>query len=163
MAIAFNVLTNKVRASIKHSTIRTSGSVSVHAKERGLVVTISIGGAGSKKSAIAGSAGVSVLSNSIDANVETSTITAGGAVTVKAEDKALVVAVSGGLGVGKSGAGVGVSISYNRISNGVAATIVTSTVTSTTVLSTSAHLGDTLVGIGLAAAGAPSRTQVPGR
>ena len=168
IAVALNVLGNTVGAKIENSTLRTSGSVTVNAEERGTIVTVAVGGAGSDQSAKAGSAAINVLSNTVDASITgastanpggTTIIAAGNSVAVKAMDKALLVSVSGGLGVGKSGTGVGVSISYSRVSNGVAASISSSTVTAATgsvsLLAVSTPL---LVGVGAAGGGSTDAT-----
>ena len=151
IAVGLNVLSNTVGASIENSTLRTSGKVKTEADESATIVAVAVGGAGSEKSAVAGSSSINVLSNTIDAHIKGSIVSSGNSVTVNAIDKALLVSVTGSLGVGKSSSGVGVSISWNRVSNGIAASIENSTVTAATgsvsLLAASTPL---LVGIGVA-------------
>ena len=83
---------------------------------------------------------------------------ADGSVTVSATDQSLIVSISGAVAVTVSGStGAGASISYNRISNGLAAYIDDATVTSNdggvSVTATSTPL---LVAVGAAGAGGKS-------
>src|SRR6185503_9997538 len=56
VAVALNVLDNTVRAKISNSVWHTSGAVTVRAEAHGAIGTAAVGGAGSKESALAGSA-----------------------------------------------------------------------------------------------------------
>ncbi|TFH17573.1 MAG: hypothetical protein E4H02_02555, partial [Lentisphaerales bacterium] len=130
-AIAVNAIDNEVRAAIEDSTLRMSGDFTATASETGTVVTLAASGAGAEKVAIAGSVAFNLLTNDIDAHVTNSTITAGGAVEIAAEDREVSVALAGGMAVSTSQGAGGAAIGVNVIVNNVTAVIDPSTVTST--------------------------------
>ena len=96
-----------------------------------------------------------MLAGVVDAHVSnSSTILAGGSISVQAIDTPTLISAAGALAVAGQEKGVGVSISYNRISDSVSAVVSGSTLTASTgsvnVLAKSTSL---LVGIGAAGAG----------
>ena len=116
-ALALNFLNNKTRAVIEASTLRTTGAFSAIATETGKVVTVSVGGAGADKFAVAGGIAVNKLTNTIEARVSAgSDILVGGAVLVSAKDDETSVAIVGG-GAGSGKAALGASVGANLITN----------------------------------------------
>ncbi|MDK9703142.1 MAG: DUF4347 domain-containing protein [Sulfuritalea sp.] len=135
-AVGVNDIHNTVRAVVEGSTLRSAGTVTLRAKTDSKIVGIALGVGVTQGSAdgfaLAGSAGANLIVNTVDAHVSgNSTIQADGAITIEAADQSLLIALGGGVAASISGkAGVGAAISYNRVSNGVAAYIDNSVVTS---------------------------------
>jgi hypothetical protein len=157
-ALGYNQITSTIKADVENSTVTLTGSVSVTAGSKQTIGGVDVGvAAGTGKGwAAAGSVLVNVISNTIDAHIaNNSNVSAGGDVLLRATDTSLIVAIAGAVAASVSGTqGIGASISYNRISNGIAAYIDGSTVTtsggSISVLATSTP---TLVALGAAGAG----------
>ncbi|HEV3078683.1 MAG TPA: hypothetical protein VGY66_02850, partial [Gemmataceae bacterium] len=161
LAFGFNEIHSSILADLDNATLTVNGAVTVKAESTQSIGGVDVGvAAGTGKGwAAAGSVLVNIISNTIDAHIANSSdVQAGGAVTLQATDQSLIVAIAGAVGATVSGSnGVGASISYNRISNGIAAYIDSSTVTtsdgSISLLATSTP---TLVAIGAAGAGGKS-------
>ena len=162
-ALGYNQITSTIKATIDSTTVDLTGGVDVAAGSvqsiGGIVVGVAAGTG--KGWAIAGSVLVNVISNTIDAHIaNSSVIDAGKNVSLQAKDNSLIVALAGAVAVSISGSqGGGASISYNRISNGIAAYVDGSTVTtsggSISLLATSTPR---LVAIGAAGAGGAGGT-----
>ncbi len=133
-ALGFNIVSNTIDAEIENSTLRTTGAASLTATDHDRVAGIAIGVAAGTGSgfALEGSVEVNKIVNTIDAHISTSSnVHTDGGVTLQATDTSLLVSIAGGVAASVSGsAGIGASISYNRISNGIAAYIDSSTVQS---------------------------------
>ena len=115
-ALALNVLDNEIGSAIEGSTLYTTGSFSETAGETGTVVSLAVGGAGSKKTAIAASVGANLFINEIDAHIsDNSLVKAGGPVLVKAEDMEISVGLAGGIAVSSGQAAVGAAIGLNLL------------------------------------------------
>jgi len=159
-ALGFNFITNDLKAVIENSNLTTDGAVSLTADSDATIGGVAVGvavGTGSGF-ALEGSVEVNTIVNTIDAHITGSTVNADGAVTIRVVDQALLISIAGGVAATVSGsAGVGASISYNRISNGVAAYIDDSTVDSNnSFISLSAGSTPLLVAIGAAGGGGQS-------
>ena len=133
-ALGYNQITSTIKADVESSTVTLTGSVQVTAESGQSIGGVDVGvAAGTGKGwAAAGSVLVNVISNTIDAHIaDSSAVEAGGNVLLQATDTSLIVAIAGAVAASVSGSqGFGASISYNRISNGIAAYIDGSTVTS---------------------------------
>ncbi len=119
-AIAYNLISNSVSAFIDSSRVTSaSGSVKVDAQSAPLLVAIAMGGAGAQGFAMGGSVAVNSLANTVDAHIggsiASSTVTAGGDVSVTAAKMASMVVIAGaGAATTAGGTGAfGASLAYN--------------------------------------------------
>ncbi len=162
-ALGYNQITSTIAADIEGSTVTLTGSVNVTAGSDQTIGGVVIGVAAGDGTgwAAAGSVGVNIISNTIDAHIaQDSDVTAGGPVALSATDQSLIVAIAGGVAVSLGGKAGGASIGYNRISNAITAYIHGSTVHSSGSVSLSATSSPLLVAVG--AEGAGSGTSVAG-
>lgn len=116
VAVSYNLITNRVRATIEGSTVETDGSsLSVTATDSALLAAGAVGVAGSSGSlAIGGSITVNSIANTIDAHISNgSTITTAGNLNVSAAEQNTLVVFAGGVGVAGTGAAVGAAVAYN--------------------------------------------------
>ncbi|MBS0265303.1 MAG: M10 family metallopeptidase C-terminal domain-containing protein, partial [Planctomycetes bacterium] len=155
IAVALNVMQDTVTARVENSKINTASSLTVDGENRGTVVAVALGGSGSKKSAVAGSGAVTVLTNVVDAHISLgSQIQAHTSLTVQAIDKPLLVSAAGALAVGGMEKGIGVAITYSRLSDAASAVISGSTVkVDTGAVKVLAKSTPVLVAVGAAGAG----------
>ncbi|MFO7964214.1 MAG: LEPR-XLL domain-containing protein [Desulfobacterales bacterium] len=151
-AIAVNTLLNETAAFVENSTITTSGVFDAKAEERGTIVSLAVAGAGSQKLAIAGSIGLNLFDNDIDAHIFNSTITAG-AVALTAEDREISVALGGGIAISTSSSAVGAAIGVNLIFNEVTAIVEASTLVSAATIDIDALAKEVLVSVTMGGAG----------
>ncbi len=121
-AVSYNLVSNAVTAFIDSSTVTsTSGSVSVSATSEPLLVAIAVAGAGAQTFAFGGSVTVNSIANTVDAHIagstSSSTVNAGGDVSVTAADKASMYVIAGAVAVttGASTAAIGASLAYNYV------------------------------------------------
>ncbi len=156
VALGYNGINSQIKAYIDSSTVTVPGTLTVNAESHQTIGAAEVGGGGSSGGwAIAGSLGINIITDGIDAHISNSpNVQAGGAVSVTSSDQSLNVGVVGALAVSLSKGGIGASISYNRISNGLAAYIDASTVTSqNSTVTVSATSTPVLVAVGAAGGG----------
>ena len=154
-AIAVNSLDNDVRTAVEGSTLLTNGSFSSKAKEDATVVSLAVAGAGSAGSSIAGSVGINLFNNTIDAHVSGSTIRTSGAVALTAEDKETSVGLGGGIAISTGTAASAPPSVFNLVFNEVTAHVSASTIESTaSTVAVNALAEEVLVSVTLGGAGA---------
>ncbi|NOY98118.1 MAG: hypothetical protein GXP40_02800 [Chloroflexi bacterium] len=131
-AFAWNEITSAVRAKIENSTLPGS-SVSVKAEVKDAEIwTLSVGAAGAKNTAIAGSVSVNAITNTIDAHISNgSDVDASGDVTVAAKDASLIKSLAGQVAISISSSAIGAAVGVNMIGNTVKAYIDDSNVDTT--------------------------------
>ncbi len=154
-AIAVNVLDNLIRSAVEGSSLSTtSGGYSQTAKERGIVVSLAVAGAGSKKLAIAGSIGLNLFINTIDSRVVDSTLQTSGAIALKSEDLEVGVGLGGGIAISTEQAAVGAAVGIELVLNSVTCTVDGSTLVSTgSTVTASSEAQEVLVSVTIGGAG----------
>ncbi|MCP3976138.1 MAG: hypothetical protein GY720_16780, partial [bacterium] len=131
-AVATNDLQdNTVTAYVQDASLLASGNIEVSAETTmalgGIILGLAVGGEGAKSFALGGSVVANTIKPTIDAHVTgaTTTLSAGGNITVAARERDLVI--SSGAGVisantsSKGGAVVGVSVPTNTVESTVKA------------------------------------------
>ena len=163
-AIGFNVIAATTSAYIDSSTIDVNGTVTVTATDTAVIGSATIGvGVTTGDGGLAGAGSVSInqITDTTDAHISntldtTSSVTAGGTVTVTAKDTSTIGSVAGGVAGASEGAAVGAAISYNLIQNSILAYVDDSTVTTGGDLDLSATSSPVLVAVAVGAAGTGS-------
>jgi trimeric autotransporter adhesin len=116
-ALVVNDIENQVNAKIISASVTsTQGSVIVSADSRDSVQTISVGGSIGGKVGVAGSVSVSMMGNTVAAEITGSTVIADDNVLVLANSQNTISFYGGTLSVGGA-AGVGGSANVNTVSN----------------------------------------------
>jgi Ca2+-binding RTX toxin-like protein len=131
-AFAWNEIDNTVEAKIENSTLPAS-SVTVTAEMKDTEIwTLSIGAAGTKNTAIAGSFSVNFITSTVDAHISNNAnIDTTGNVEVKAIDKSNIFSLAGQVAISISSSAIGAAVGVNRISNTIKAYIDNSNVDTT--------------------------------
>ncbi|NLX97528.1 MAG: cadherin-like domain-containing protein, partial [Rhodopirellula sp.] len=126
--VSVNIINNTIDARIAGgATVDAAGDITVSAIDSSDIGAVAVGGAGAASGAAGGAASANVITNSITAGIDASTVSSAADVRVNAQSAAIIRA----LAVGASGAGtvaVGVSALGNAVANDVSATIQGSTV-----------------------------------
>src|SRR5262249_40957565 len=137
-SIALNTITDAARATVTGATvISNNGKIALlvdsHADIVGIALGVSVA-TGTANYAGAGSVAANVIVNTLPSYLAGgSTVTASGEASARVVDHSRIIAVTAGVGLNLESRGsIGAAISYNRISNGLAAYIGGSTVTSNT-------------------------------
>ncbi len=138
-ALGYNQVSTETKAWIADSTVTgVTGTVDVKAQSTetdsildGKILSLSVGAAGSASAAAGGGLSINVVTSTVEATIQDSTVTAAGTVTVEVTDSSTIKSLAGGAGIGTGGAGVGIAIGVNVITADVTATILDSTVTTT--------------------------------
>jgi len=159
-AIGYNEIRSDVAAYLDNIDLSASGTLTVDGRSRSVIGGAVVGVAvatGSAGLAGAGSVSINKIVNTVESHIaDNSTVVADGGVVVQASDESRLVSVAGAVGASVSGGkGFGAAISYNRVSNGIAAYLDDSTVTSAHgSIAVSANSTPLLVAVGAAGAGA---------
>ncbi len=163
-ALSVNFITATTSAYLANSTIDFSGTVTVDATDTALIGSGTIGIAATTGSGgLAGSGSISVneiqdvtsafISDDIPmgatSNIASSSVTAGGTVTVTATDTSTIGSVAGGI----AGASQGAAVSYNLIQNSITAYVDHSTVMTGGDLDVTATSMPLLVAVAVGGAG----------
>jgi hypothetical protein len=157
-ALGYNETHSTIQASLDGATVNVNGGVAASAESNATIAGVAVGIAAGTGTgwAAAGSVEINSIVNTIDSHIGgSSNVTAGGNVDVSAQDRSLLVSVSGA-GAGTSGGvnAFGASIAYNRVSNGINASIANSTVISTAgAVIVTAISSPLLVNVGAAGSG----------
>ncbi len=157
-AIGYNETRSTIEAALIGTTVNVGGTVSTDAESNAVIGGVAVGvGAGTGEGwAAAGSIQINQIIDSIDSHIAGgSSVTAAGNIAVTSRDNSLLVSVTGGgAGTSEGKAAIGAAISYNRVSNGLAAYIDSSNVNSTGgSVEVTAISSPLLIGIGAAGAG----------
>ena len=163
-AIGYNVIAATTSAYIDSSTIDVNGTVTVSATDTAVIGSATIGvGVTTGDGGLAGAGSVSIneITDTTDAYISnslntSSSVTAGGTVTVTATDTSTIGTAAGGIAGASEGAAVGAAISYNLIQNSILAYVDDSTVTTEGDLDLSATSSPVLVAVAVGAAGTGS-------
>lgn len=170
-AFGDNQIASTARAFLDNVDLTTTGALTVTAHSSSIIGGATVGvaaGTGSSKLAVAGSASVNKITNTIDAHVADtvtaadavggSTIQTGDDLRVAASDDSRIVAITGGASVAAKGVAVGAAVGYNLIQNRVSAYIEDATAdalgaTSSVEVSaaSNATLASVALGVGVAA------------
>src|SRR5208337_3392669 len=124
-AVATNDVANTVKGYIDASTVKSTGAAvnvsATTAAPTGLptglnaqIDALAIGGAGAGTAALAGSASLNWIVDSIDAHISGGSTVSGTSVSVTASDSSTINAIAGAI-AGAGSVGVGASIAYNYI------------------------------------------------
>ncbi|AZV47243.1 hypothetical protein C3L23_08135 [Nautilia sp. PV-1] len=163
-AYSQNDLNNKTSASIDSSTIYAK-TIKIDSSSKGEIDSYTASCSGSLSLglsvSIAGSVSINNISNDITADITNgSDVTAGGSVSLSAEDSSTINTKAGGIAI--SGAGIGAAFSKNSISNDIYAYVSNSGITadslnissveSATINALSASLGIGAEGLAVSAA-----------
>ena len=128
-SLAVNGILNTIEASISaNSVVKAGGSVSVLADDQSTINAFTGGVAISTKGTPVGAAiGANYIANKIDAKIDRSVVEADGSITVDAEERAAIHALTLGAAGGSDKVTFGGSLSINVIDNAVTAAIVGAT------------------------------------
>jgi Ca2+-binding RTX toxin-like protein len=174
ISVAMNDIGNTVRSLIDHSTVTSSGDITLSATSSAVIDALTIAGGGSFAGgqgggisiAGAGAGAENSIHNTVEATIKnesTVSTTGDGSISLTAADYSTITADGGGFAVGFAGGqgggaavSVGISVAVNDIDNEVKAFIDDSTVHSASELTLMATSGSTIdaLSIGGAVAGA---------
>jgi len=131
-ALAWNQINSTVRAWVESSTLPAK-SLSIQSSVKDAEIwTLSVGAAGAKKTAIAGSVSINVISNTIDAHISGGAdIDTAGDVLVIASDESMIKSLAGQAAISLGGNSIGAAVGVNIITNTVKAYIDNSNVDTT--------------------------------
>jgi hypothetical protein len=119
LAITVNTVTNTVKALVRNgSTVTADGAVLIGAYDQSTINTLALGAAGAGNVAVGGAIAANVIANTIESDIDDSTVIAGTTFELDAETTAIIRA----LGIGASGSGT-VAVSVSALGNAVANTI----------------------------------------
>ena len=160
----YNQIDATIQASLDGTSVTNAGgtgigTVSVNAESHQTIggAVVGVGVSTGPGWGVAGSISVNLITDSVDAHIATnSNVQAEGTVTVGSQDDSLIAAIAGAIAVSvdSPSPAIGASISYNRISNGLAAYIDSSTVSSAQgAVDLSALSSPLLISIGAAGSG----------
>jgi hypothetical protein len=169
-SLAFNVIADPTTAEIANAAVGASGDVTVEADSTavitGVTIGFAVGGAGGEGGggaySGAGSLSMNVIASPVKADIDGGSVSAGGALTVQAEDVSVITAVGGAFAIsGAGGAGGGISgqtgaaVAVNFIGNFVTAAIDGADVTAPDGVTVTANSAAVITGvtIGFAAGG----------
>jgi Domain of unknown function (DUF4347) len=153
-AVGYNGINDTTEAYISGSTLATTNTLTVAANSDRTIQTMSLGLAGGKNLALAGSASVNMIDGSLKAYIANSTVTANGKVEVSAIASDDIEALAGAVGISLNNGGVGAAIGINQISNGNRAYILGSNVTTQSDLNIKSLTNSEISSITIGAAGA---------
>jgi hypothetical protein len=132
VAITVNTVTNTVEALVRDgsSVTASAGSVTVGVYDKSTINALALGVAGAGNVAVGGAIAANVIANTIESDIDDSTVSAGTTFELDAETTAIIRAV--GIGISGSGsAAVSVSALGNAVANKISALVTGgSTVTS---------------------------------
>ncbi|NQW46572.1 MAG: hypothetical protein HQ464_02260, partial [Planctomycetes bacterium] len=149
-AISVNLVKNTVRAIISGltTTASSSGDVTVTANDQGAIYAFVGGIAYGKSSGYGLAIGINVITNTVAATIETSTLGTTGALKVEAEEKSKIVGIAvGGAVSSGQGSAIAGSVSVNAISNSLDAHIKGSTVARATSVTVKAVDAATMIAV----------------
>ena len=69
LAFSVSLMESAARSVVSNTTLRNSGAVNVHSGLKGVLTNIAVGAAGGKTAGIAGTIGVNVLDNTVEAKI----------------------------------------------------------------------------------------------
>ncbi len=122
-AVGLNDIESSVRACIVDSVVDVGQDVQVLAENDAVIKTIAIGGAGAGTFALGGSVAVNqVDSTTRSCIMKDSDITAGGSITVKADDQSTIQAIAPGV-AGSGTVAVGIAVVDNDVMRNVKAIV----------------------------------------
>jgi hypothetical protein len=153
--VGANVIVNDVNAVISGSTVTSHGALNVGAENNSDILAFTGGVAASGSTAVMVSMSGNVITNRTTAAIEeSSTVIAGGAITLAATDASIINALAFGV-AGSGSTAVGVGAAVNVIANDVNAAISDSQVTgaSTLDLDAASSAGIYALAIGVAGSG----------
>ncbi len=157
--LAANVIANTVETEVTDSTVNAGTTLDLDSESQATILGLSVCVAGSGAAAISVSLAANVISDTTEALIvnsgtTASPVTAGGDVTLTAEDASEIDAFAVSV-AGTGGGAVGVALSANVIANTIEAEIVGSTVTTTGGLDMTAQASEVIrsFALGVAASG----------
>ena len=119
-AIGYNLIQNKITASVENARLTTPGSVTITANSDPTLVGVSAGISAGETGAFGGSVSVNSIANDVDAHVSAgSDVEATGNITISGSQAASLVAVSGAVNVSWGGPAAGAAFAYNYVGAGV--------------------------------------------
>ena len=107
-AIGYNEIQSTILADLDKATLNVPGNVTVQAQSNQTIggVVLGVGVSQRQRSGAAGSVGINIITNTIDAHInDGSNVTAGGAVSLSATDESLIIAIAGGVAASAGGQG----------------------------------------------------------
>jgi len=129
-----NAIGNTIRASVDTSSADAAATLQLSALSTATIETIAAGGAGAQTFSLGGSVTINDIDNSVDAHMSNvsapRSVTAGGAVTVRATDYSQIKSLAGSLSFSGK-ASIGAAVAKNFIGNTVYSYIDNARITST--------------------------------
>ena len=155
-ALGWNDIGTTVRTAVEGSTLHSAGAMSFSASNKPGIESLSVGVAGSRNTALAGSVSYNLIQGETDAHVNgNSSLTAGGALSVTATENSSTVANAGGAAVGGQLA-IGAAVGISEFKDSVQAEVQGSTVTAGGAVLIDAEFAGDVQGSASGAAGAGS-------
>ncbi|NOY98599.1 MAG: hypothetical protein GXP40_05255, partial [Chloroflexi bacterium] len=155
-AISFNEIGNYVLAYLDQATLTSSGTLNIEAISESMIVAVTVGVAASLSGgvAVAGSLSINIIHNVVQAIItNASQVTTTGAISLLAKDLSLLGSFAGSVGGSGGSTGVGAAVSYNLITNIIAAFIFSSKVSSGSTLTISSLSSPIMVALALGGGG----------
>jgi hypothetical protein len=142
--IGVNLIWNETTAVIDSSRVKAGSTLDIKATAEEWLIGVAIGGAGAQKLAIGGAVSVNDINNTVvakatnseglplasaDPDAATAALTAGGNISLAADDSSTMIVIAGGFAGAKTAA-VGAAIGTTHVGNQIFATIDNTAVTS---------------------------------
>ena len=156
--IGYNEIGANTRAYLDKDYVSVTGAVNVHAEDKAIITSATIGvGVSTGQGGLAGAGSISInqIDNVVDAHVndQTAVNSTQGAVAVTAADNSLIVSVAGGVAASSQSTAVGAAISYNLIGNTITAYADNGAINAAGAVTITATSSPMLVAFALGAAG----------
>lgn len=155
-AIGYNEIATIVQAFLDNTDLTSSGVLSLIAESRAIIASASVGVAVSTNSGVAGagSIAINIIHNVTRAFIANdSQVDAGSAIKVLAIDISLLISIAGSVGASSGSSGVGAALSYNMITNSIAAFVMSSKVATDSTLTVSALSSPMMIALALGGGG----------
>ncbi|SHL67163.1 hypothetical protein SAMN05444414_1269 [Roseovarius marisflavi] len=104
------------------ATVTTGGNVEVHANDYAISVNVAGAAADGNKTAVGAAFDIGIFTDSVKAEID-GTVTAGGDVTVKAENFSVIVSLAASIGIADTGLGLAGSVGFNFVDSDVIAEV----------------------------------------
>ena len=114
-AASYNLINNTIEAYISNSTVKANGGTfTVSATSTPKLIAVAAGGTDADKVAIGGSVTVNSVANTVTADIDSSTVSSSGDLSVTASEDAMEVVIAGAIAIA-SGAAFGAAVAYNYV------------------------------------------------
>lgn len=120
-----NVITNRTTASVADdSLIKSGGDISVDAEDSSNIYSVGLSISGSGSGAVSVIIGANVVTNSVTALIDGSTVKSNDALTLNAATDSTIFSFSGGVAIGGGAVGVQITLAGNAVANSTEAKVI---------------------------------------